>query len=203
MTASGELFVTEELRDLVVNELRKAGILGDEEIEIECPDEWREAWSASQYPDDGEAKIYVWRKGERIPKGKVSWRTRFYVERDFGDKYVAAEPVITRLEYEGDVIIEEESKPDKIFLVAQNIDYLKGRYLVSAVVIAKDEKQAINRALDYLSDYDDVIFDEKRAKAMEIGILTNRPDPSGLGINQAHLKTTELLALEIGEDYDL
>jgi len=92
---------------------------------------------------------------------------------------------------------------DKIFLVAQNTDYLKGRYLVSAVVIAKDEKQAINRVSDYLSEYDVVIFDEKRIKAMEIGILTSRPDPSGLGINQAHLKTTELLALEIGEDYDL
>lgn len=91
----------------------------------------------------------------------------------------------------------------KIFLVAQNIDYLKGKYFVSAVVIAKDGKQAIDRVSDCLSEYEDVIFDEKRVKAMEIGILTSRPDPAGLGMNQAHLGTTELLALEIGEDYDL
>ena len=203
MTASGELFVTEELRDLVADELRKAGILRDETIEIDCPDEWREAWSASQYPNGGKAEIYVIRGGKRMPLGKVSWRTRFYVEGDFGDKYVAAEPIITRLECEGNAVIEEEPKPDRIFLVAQNIDYLKGKYLVSAVVIANDEKQAIDRVSDYLSEYDDIIFDEKRAKAMEIGILTSRPDPSGLGMNQAHLKTTELLALEVGEDYDL
>lgn len=98
MTASGELFVTEVIRDLVVDELRKAGIL-DEEIEIDCPDEWREAWSASQYPDSGEAEIYTWKGGSRISLGRVSWRTRFHVEKDFGDKYVAAEPVITKLEY--------------------------------------------------------------------------------------------------------
>jgi len=92
---------------------------------------------------------------------------------------------------------------EKIFLVAQNIDYLKGRYFVSAVVIAENEEQAINRVSDYLSEYDDVLFDETRVKAMEIGVLTKRPDPKGLGMNQARLATTELLALEIGEDYDL
>jgi len=89
---------------------------------------------------------------------------------------------------------------EKIFLVAQNIDYLKGRYFVSAVVIAENEKQAINRVSDYLSEYNDVLFDESRVKAMEIGVLTRRPDPKGLGMNQAH--STELLTLEIGEDYD-
>ena len=92
---------------------------------------------------------------------------------------------------------------EKIFLVAQNIDYLKGKYFVSAVVVAESEKQAIDRVSDYLSEYDDVFFDESRVKAMEIGILTRRPDPKGLGMNQAHLATAELLALEIGEDYDL
>jgi len=92
---------------------------------------------------------------------------------------------------------------EKIFLVAQNIDYLKGRYFVSAVVIAENERQAIDRVSDYLSEYDDVLFDESRVKAMEIGVLTRRPDPKGLGMNQAHLASTELLALEIGEDYDL
>ena len=92
---------------------------------------------------------------------------------------------------------------EKIFLVAQNIDYLKGRYFVSAVVIAENEKQAIDRVSDYLSEYNDVLFDESRVKAMEIGVLTRRPNPKGLGMNQAHLASTELLALEIGEDYDL
>jgi len=91
---------------------------------------------------------------------------------------------------------------EKIFLVAQNIDYLKGRYFVSAVVIAESERQAIERVSDYLSEYDDVLFDESRVKAMEIGILTRRPDPKGLGMNQAHLATTKLLALEIDEDYN-
>lgn len=92
---------------------------------------------------------------------------------------------------------------EKIFLVAQNIDYLRGKYFVSAVIIAENEKQAIDRVQDYLSEYDDVIFDADRVKAMEVGVLTKRPDPEGLGVNQAHLATTELLALEIGEDYDL
>jgi len=91
---------------------------------------------------------------------------------------------------------------EKIFLVARSIDYLKGRYFVSVVVIAESERQAIERVSDYLSEYDDVLFDESRVKAMEIGILTRRPDPKGLGMNQAHLATTELLALEIDEEYD-
>jgi len=100
-------------------------------------------------------------------------------------------------------IFVEVNVLEKIFLVAQNIDYLKGRFFVSAVVIAENERQAIDRVSDYLSDYEDVLFDESRVKAMEIGILTKRPDPKGLGMNQAHLSTAELLALEIGVDYDL
>ena len=92
---------------------------------------------------------------------------------------------------------------ERIFLVAQNIDHLKGKYFVAGVVIADNEKQAISRISDHLSEYgDDVLFDEERIKAMEIGILTKRPDPSGLGINQAHLATTKVLAVEIGEDLD-
>lgn len=78
----------------------------------------------------------------------------------------------------------------------------EGEYFVSAVVIAENERQAIDRILDYLSEYDDVLFDESRVKAMETGVLTRRPDLKGLGMNQAYLATTELLALEIGEDYD-
>ena len=57
---------------------------------------------------------------------------------------------------------------------------------------------AIGRVSDYLSEYGDVFFDESRVKAMEIGVLTKRPGPKGLGMNQAHLACTELLALEIG-----
>ncbi len=93
--------------------------------------------------------------------------------------------------------------PEKIYLVAQNIDHLKGRYFVSAVVIANSKEQAVNRVSDYLSEYEDVIFDENRVKAVEIGILTKRPNPEGLGLNMQYLKTTELLALELGEDFDL
>jgi len=205
LTASGELFVTEDLRDLVVDELRKAGLLKeDEEVEIECPDEWRDKWGSAEYPEDGEAKIYKWiENDEEVELGKVEWKTNFYVEDYLGGRYIDAEPVITKLEFKGKVVIEEEPKPDKIFLVAQNIDYLKGKYFVSAVVIAKDKKQAVNRVSDYLSEYGDVIFDEERVKAMEIGSLTSRPNPVGLGVNQSHLGTTELLALEIGEDYNL
>lgn len=92
---------------------------------------------------------------------------------------------------------------EKIYLVAQNIDYLKGRYFVSAVVIAENEKQAIDKVSDYLSKHCDILFDKNRVKAMEIGVLTRRPNPKGLGMNQAHLYCTDLLALEIGEDYDL
>jgi len=91
---------------------------------------------------------------------------------------------------------------ERLYLVAQNIDHLKGRYFVSAIVIAGNEKQAIDRVCDYLSEYEGVLFDEERVKAMEIGVLTERPNPKGLGVNMQHLSNTELLALEIGEDFD-
>jgi len=56
--------------------------------------------------------------------------------------------------------------------------------------------------LGYFSEYEDVLFGKSRVKVMEIGILTRRLNPKGLGMNQAHMAYTELLALEIGEDYD-
>ena len=117
MTAEGELFVTEAVRDLVVYELRKAGLLGEDEwVEVECPNEWRDKWSASEYPEGGEARIYEETEdGKEKYVGEVEWKTDFYVEEDFGGRYVDAEPVITRLEYKGKVVIE--SAPT----VAQNI----------------------------------------------------------------------------------
>lgn len=90
---------------------------------------------------------------------------------------------------------------EKIYVVAQNIDHLKGKYFVSAVVVAENEEQAINRAEDYLNGFgEDVIFDRSRVKAFEVGVLTKRP--KAVGTNQSNLPYTECFALEIGEDYE-
>jgi hypothetical protein len=93
---------------------------------------------------------------------------------------------------------------EKIYLVAQNIDYLYGRYFSSAVVIAESGEQAIQKVRDYLDERceDDVVFDEERVRAMEIGVLTERPSPEGLGINQAFLKDSDILSMEFGEDFE-
>ncbi|MEM2914573.1 MAG: hypothetical protein QXH91_04130 [Candidatus Bathyarchaeia archaeon] len=91
----------------------------------------------------------------------------------------------------------------KIYLIAQNIDHLKGRYLSTAVIIASSEEQALLRLFDYMSAMEDVICEPERLKVMEVGVLTKRPIPEGLGITQQHLRNTELLALEIGEDFEM
>jgi len=85
MTADGELFVTEHIRDLVSEKI-------DRDIEIDVnsiePKSWCDAWSPSQYPSSGSAVILD-ETGK--PVGEVKWTVRFYVEEDIGGKYIDAE----------------------------------------------------------------------------------------------------------------
>jgi len=159
LTARGELFVTEDVRDVVIDELRKAGLLKENEwVEVECPNEWRDKWSASEYPEGGEARIYEETEdGREKYVGEVEWRTDFYVESDFGAKYVDAEPVITRLEYKGRVVIKEDNESSLI------------RYHVT-VEVDKTEFQDINEANAYIREMMERIchLSEKNGYSMRV-----------------------------------
>ena len=93
---------------------------------------------------------------------------------------------------------------EKIYLVVQNIDYLKGTYFVSAVVIARSGEEAIEKVreeLDYMSTAyeDEILFDVGRISVFELGNLERRP--RNVGINQ-RLENEDVLVVLVGEDYD-
>jgi len=130
MTATSELFVTEEVRDLVEEKLRDKGMLGERDyIEIECPKEWGDIWTRAEFPSEGKAKILDGGTDEEV--GVVEWRTEFFIDSDLG-LYINATPHLTRLKYKG-----KEAYVDKSFEVYLSIH-----------VHAEDVNEAAN-CIDY------------------------------------------------------
>jgi len=97
MTAPSELFVEEIVRDCVEEILKVRG------FEIECPKDWMDIWSPSDYPATGRAKIVDY-AGNVI--GEVEWETIFFIEEGICGRFIDAEPKITRLVWKGRTIIE-------------------------------------------------------------------------------------------------
>jgi len=93
---------------------------------------------------------------------------------------------------------ENKEKREHIFLVVQNIDFLKGKYFVSAVVIAKTSEEAVEKVEDKLDD--DVYLDENRLNIFKIGELEKRPGDVGINLP---LSGEDVLLMNVGEDYDL
>jgi len=81
MTADSELFVTEAIRDVLYEEL-------DIDVDIEVPDNWKDIWDESIFPEEGESNIL--KDGEII--GRIWWTVDFYVEDDGHARWVAARP---------------------------------------------------------------------------------------------------------------
>ena len=87
MTAEGELFVTETVRDMVVKRLGRP-------VEIDAgsvkPKSWLDCPAPRFFPDSGEAEIVdpeTWK-----PIGKVKWTVKFWIEEDaFGGRYIEAD----------------------------------------------------------------------------------------------------------------
>ena len=84
MTTEGELFVTEDIRDLVSREIGR-----DVEIDVESirPIEWLDAKYSAEFPDSGSA-IILDETGK--PIGEVKWTMVFYVEEDIDGRYIEA-----------------------------------------------------------------------------------------------------------------
>lgn len=85
-----------------------------------------------------------------------------------------------------------------LFLVEQDIERLRGRYVCKAVVAADSPDEALGILEEHvkgLNDFDqkhggggETFFDRRRAKAVNIGCMT----PLG----------AEVICLETGEDWD-
>ena len=125
LTAKSELFVEEEVRDIVEQILKQRGILGENDcIRVECPSDWSGIWDVSNFPEGGKARILDEETDEVI--GEVEWDTDFKIESDIGGRYIDAEPKITRLVWKGrNVALDSEGeKPLKVFKVsAEELGY--------------------------------------------------------------------------------
>lgn len=73
MTADSELFVNEEIRDIVG---KKLGY----NVAIEVPDYWKDMWAPMEYPDEGKARILDVDTGE--PIGTVEWKLDLRMDHD-------------------------------------------------------------------------------------------------------------------------
>ncbi|MEM3641908.1 MAG: hypothetical protein QXH37_08320, partial [Candidatus Bathyarchaeia archaeon] len=76
---------------------------------------------------------------------------------------------------------------EKVFLITQDTNYLKGRYLTAAVVVARSKSQALSRLMSYLADDKNVICKRNRLEVAEVGMLIERLDAI-LSVNRQHLK---------------
>jgi len=79
MTARSELFILEEVASEVEME---------EDCSIIIPDNWKEIWDDSMFPDKGEAIVV--KNGKKI--GKISWKVRFEIEGDESGRFIVAYP---------------------------------------------------------------------------------------------------------------
>lgn len=90
-----------------------------------------------------------------------------------------------------------------LYLVRQNIDHLKGRYFVSAVVVGDTLGQAYDAARKACDTEDpncEVTFEHDRIRIEKIG--DNPPESlEPVGING--MNPWPVLTLVIGEDWDL
>jgi len=87
MTCDSELFVSEELRDAIYEEIENEDIaVKPKDIEIVVPDEWCDIWDSKDYPDYGEAKIVDAKTMQQV--GLVKWCMRFEVGDNGYGKFV-------------------------------------------------------------------------------------------------------------------
>jgi len=84
MTAPSELFV-KDLRDKIEDSIAK--LFGTKDFEIEVPDEWRDKWDPSVYPDSGKAKIFT----SGVAIAEVSWKVKFSIVEGISGRYIEAE----------------------------------------------------------------------------------------------------------------
>jgi len=113
MTAESELFVTEGIRDVIEEKMRRL-FPGIRYYEIVCPPEWQGIWDPSSFPERGEAVVTItfYRRENflteddiaKVPQGvvttdtyqsvpiaKVEWETKFYIEHGMGGRYIEAD----------------------------------------------------------------------------------------------------------------
>jgi len=81
MTANSELFVTEDVRDALVE---KYNLPYD--IEITVPEAWQDRWDESEFPSSGEADVY--HNNKLI--GIVRWKVKFFINQEFSKRFVDA-----------------------------------------------------------------------------------------------------------------
>jgi len=91
MTADSELFVKETIRDVIWENL-------DEKVRVEVPDDWKDIYDESIFPEEGEANLL--KDGKIV--GKVRWTVEFYVEDDGYARWVAARPKKVTLTIRGE-----------------------------------------------------------------------------------------------------
>ena len=105
MLSASEVFVTETLKKCIEKELKKANLYSKKDvIEVECPDNWLCIEDESEFPYYGETRILD-EDGNNV--GKVCWKTRFFINEDATGKYIDAEPIITKLKYKGEVVVNK------------------------------------------------------------------------------------------------
>jgi len=93
-----------------------------------------------------------------------------------------------------------------LYQVVQDIDHLRGVYLVSAVVVASSRREArqivkdrvgqINRS--HAREGDPLVFERARVAVRRLGHLSENADTSGLGVNDAG--KGPILSFATGED---
>ncbi len=90
-TASSELFIDETIRDELKEVLQKQGIDATD-VRVEVPDDWKDIWNDSCFPESGEAKVFLGDSEDGQEIGTVKWRTEFAIEQGLGGRYIVAEP---------------------------------------------------------------------------------------------------------------
>jgi hypothetical protein len=96
MTAISELFVEEDIRDKLEEQLHRP-------VVVKVPKEWMGIWSETDFPSQGEAMVYD--DSDKLI-GKVKWTVKFEIA-GVQERYITAEPD------EVEFIPEPESEPSE------------------------------------------------------------------------------------------
>ena len=86
LTADSELFVTEEIRDLV------GEMLDREDVHVGVPDGWRYLNDASLFPGSGKADLWICPEDEEEIIGTVEWTVDFGIGENEAGRYIEAAP---------------------------------------------------------------------------------------------------------------
>jgi len=94
MTTRSELFVDEDVRDCIQDELDKLGC----DYHIEVPTDWQGINNDNEFPSSGTARVY---DNDEKTLGYIDFEVKFGIEFDVEGRYITAEPFNVRFRRAG------------------------------------------------------------------------------------------------------